>query len=487
MPTAANEVLPLRALHYDASRLEPIGECLAQPYDVITPAMQEAYHAQHPYNVVRLILGRRHAADTATDNRYTRAAATLDDWLARGVLRAATQPAFWVYEQRFAVPETGSRRVTGVIGRVRLHDYAAGAILPHEQVMGGVVEDRLRLTRACKVQTEYIWSIYRERTGAVDRLLEQAKAAPPMIDHAERPQGERPPDVHPEDKRPQDVRHRLWRLTDQASMAAISRTLCRQPIYIADGHHRYQTMLHFRDEMRRRHPDAGAQAPWEFILMFLVNSEHQELIILPIHRLLHGPAVADPRELEGRLAEYFSVRRYRHAEGGRAAAERRWLHDLAAARPGEHRLGVYLRGNGTFLLATLREGAVTPATGAGGASASPRWQRLGVNVLNALVLQRIFGVTEAELDGGERVSYTNSAGEALAAVDGGHAGVALLMNPTALEDVLAVAAGGERLPRKSTFFYPKPVSGLLFYPMAELTVAPRSSAAVAGEGAAGAG
>ena len=462
MPTAANEVLPLRALHYDPQRVEEIGRCLAQPYDVISPAMQEVYYAQHPYNVVRLILGRRHAGDTAAHNRHTRAAATLQDWLARGVLRHAGRPSFWAYEQRFRLPRAGSRRVTGLIGRVRLQDYGAGAILPHEQVMGGVVEDRLRLTRACNVQMEYIWSIYRERGGAVDRRLERAKSAPPVIDYDEEMQGERP-----RDERPQAVRHRLWRLVDEADLAAISAALRRQPIFIADGHHRYQTMLHYRDEMRRRHPDAGLQAPWEFILMFLVNSEHQELTILPIHRLLRGSAIADPRELERRLAGHFAVRRYRHAEAGRAAAERRWLRDLAAAGPGAHRLGVYLRGSGAFLQATLREGAVAPAAGGGGASASPRWRRLGVNVLNGLVLQRIFGVSEAELEGGERVSYANSAREALAAVDGGQADVALLINPTALDDVLAVAAGGERLPRKSTFFYPKPVSGLLLYPMAE--------------------
>ena len=455
--SVANEVLPLRALHYDPHRVERVGLCLAQPYDVITAAMQDAYHAQHPCNVVRLILGRRHAGDSAADNRYTRAAATLQDWLARGVLRQTERPSFWAYEQRFAVPGAGSRRVTGLIGRVRLQDYGTGAILPHEQVMGGVVEDRLRLTRACNVQMEYIWSIYRERSGTVDRLLEDAKSASAVIDHDEEQQA----------VRPQAVRHRLWRLVDEADLTAISATLCRQPIFIADGHHRYQTMLHYRDEMRRRHPDAGAQAPWEFVLMFLVNSEHQDLTILPIHRLLRGSASADPQVLERSLAEHFTVRRYRHADGGRAAAERRWLHDLAAARPDERKLGVYLRGSGTFLEATLREGAVAQGTGAAGASASPRWRRLGVNVLNELVLRRIFGVTEAELDGGERVSYTNSAGEALAAVDGGQADVALVMNPTALDDVLAVAASGERLPRKSTFFYPKPVSGLLLYPMAE--------------------
>ncbi len=463
MATTVNEVLPLRALHYDVSRVEQIGDCLAQPYDVITPAMQDAYHDRHPYNVVRLTLGRQHAGDTDADNRYTRAAATLDRWLARGVLRAAVQPAFWVYEQSFAVPEAGVRRVTGVIGRVRLHDYAAGAILPHEQVIGGVVEDRLRLTRACNVQMEYIWSVYRERIGAVERLLEQAKAAPPMIDHAERPR-----DEHPQGDDSQDhsanVRHRLWRLSDPSAMTATSDTLGRGPIYIADGHHRYQTMLRYRDEMRRRHPDAGPGAPWEFILMFLVNSEHQELTILPIHRLLHGAAIAGPQALERSLEEHFTVRRYRHAEAGRRAAEGSWLHDLAAARPGERRLGVYLRGSGAFLAATLRDGA---AAGSGGAAASPRWRRLGVNVLNELVLRRIFAVTEAELDGSERVSYTNSAADALAAVDGGRADVALLTNPTPLDDVLAVADGGERLPRKSTFFSPKPLSGLLFYPMAE--------------------
>ena len=454
MATDANEVLPLRGLHYDASRVGQIGDCLAPPYDVISPAMQEAYHARHRYNVVRLTLGRQHARDTDADNRYTRAAATLEDWLARGVVCAAAQPSFWVYEQRFAAPEAGSRHVTGVIGRVRLHDYSVGAILPHEQVIGGVVEDRLRLTRACNLQTEYIWSIYREPDGVVDRLLEQMKPAPPTIDHTERRPGEHM----------QDVRHRLWRLADQSGMAAISDTVGRGPIYIADGHHRYQTMLHYRDEMRRRHPDAGPDAPWEFILMFLVNAEHQELTILPLHRLVRGSPVGDPQVLERNLAEHFTVRRYRHADGGRAAAERRWLRELAAARPDERRLGVYLRGGGTFLAATLRDGVAEAGGGAGGAS--PRWLRLGVNVLNELVLRRIFGVTEAELDGGERVSYAHDAGAALAAVDGGRADVALLMNPTALDDVLAVAAGGERLPRKSTFFSPKPLSGLLFYPMA---------------------
>ncbi len=150
--------------------------------------MQAAYYEQHPYNVVRLILGREHAADTATDNRYARAAATLASWRQRGVLRHAVRPSFWVYEQRFNLPGSGERRVHGFIGLVRLQDYAAGLILPHEQVMRGVVHDRLRLMRATNLQMEYIWSIYQDRAYAIDDMLNSVARDPPVLDHVEQPQ-----------------------------------------------------------------------------------------------------------------------------------------------------------------------------------------------------------------------------------------------------------------------------------------------------------
>lgn len=449
--TTTNDVLPFRALHYDARRIDDLGLCLAQPYDVISPEMQAGYYRQHSYNVVRLILGRQYPTDSARDNRYTRAAASLDDWVRRGVLRRTRRPAFWVYEQQFSLPQTGARRVTGFIGLVRLQDYAAGAILPHEQVMRGVVEDRLQLMRASNVQMEYIWSIYQDRAYAIDDLLEGAEQGALAIDHREEPQG---------------VRHRLWRLTDERRCAAISRLMREHTIFIADGHHRYQTMLSFRDEMRRRHPGAGRDAPWEFILMFLVNSEHQGLTILPTHRVLHDLRIAARRPLEGPIMEHFRVRKYTHAEAGRAAATRRWLRDLADAEPGEHKIGAYLRNSGCYYLATLKDAEAYEQLV--DLDYSSRWKRLDVNILNVLVLEQILGITEAELDGGSKVSYTKSIDEALAAVDRRTADAALLMNPTRLEDVLEIARGGERMPRKSTYFYPKPVSGLVFYPMDEM-------------------
>ena len=449
-----NDVLPFRALHYDPQSIDDIGLCLSQPYDVISPEMQASYYRQHPCNVVRLILGRRHATDTADDNRYTRAAATLDDWVRRGVLRHTRRPSFWVYEQQFGLPQVGERRVTGFIGLVRLQDYAAGAILPHEKVMRGVVEDRLQLMRASNVQMEYIWSIYQDRAYAIDDVLEGVEPEPPVIDHREQPQG---------------VRHRLWRLTDERRCATISRMMREHPIFIADGHHRYQTMLSFRDRMRRRYPHAGRDAPWEFILMFLVNSEHQGLTILPTHRVLHDLRIGHRRPLEGPIMEHFRVRKYTHTEAGREEATRRWLRDLADAEPGEHKIGAYIRNTGCYYLATLKDAEAYEQLV--DLDYSSRWKRLDVNILNVLVLQQILGITEAELDGGTKVSYTKSIDEALAAVDRRSADVALLMNPTRLDDVLEIARAGERMPRKSTYFYPKPVSGLVFYPMGAVPAA----------------
>ena len=448
MPNTSNDVLPFRALHYDPQRVERIGLCLSQPYDVISPAMQAAYYAQHPYNVVRLILGHERAHDSADDNRYTRAAATLAGWLRQGVLRQALRPSFWVYEQSFNLPQIGERRVQGVIGLVRLQDYSSGLILPHEQVMSGVVDDRLQLMRATKLQMEYIWSIYQDRAYAIDDVLARVARATPVMDHLEQPQG---------------IGHRLWRLVDPTSCATITRLLREHTIFIADGHHRYQTMLSFRDEMRRRHPDAGPDAPWEFILMFLVNSEHQGLTILPAHRVLHRLDLDHRRALEGPIMQHFRVKMYSHAAAGREEAQRRWLRDLADLEPGEHKIGAYLRNSGCYYLATLKDAEAYEELV--DLEFSSRWKRLDVNILNVLVLQQILGITEAQFDSTDTVSYTRNLDEALAAVDRRTADVALLLNPTRLEDVLAIARSGERMPRKSTYFYPKPVSGLVFYPM----------------------
>ena len=239
--------------------------------------------------------------------------------------------------------------------------------------------------------------------------------------------------------------------------------MARLKIYIADGHHRYQTMLTVRDGMRRRFPDAGPDAPWESIMMFLVNSEHEGLTILPTHRMVGNLQVDSLRALGAEILEYFHVKKYAFRDGDEEQARRRWLRDLRAVQPGEHTIGACIVNTNGYYLLTLRDEEAYEQLVS--LEFSSEWKLLDVNILNALILEKILGITEEQLSRGQAIGYTKDIGEALAKVRTGECQVAFILNPTALSDVITIAENDERMPRKSTHFYPKPVSGLVFYPM----------------------
>lgn len=448
MPDQINDVRPFRALHYNPLKVDPIGACLSQPYDVISPAAQEEYYARHPYNVIRLILNRIEGGDGEQRNRYTRARDTLRLWRETEVLRGTKRPSFWIYEQEFDIPGVGHRSVRGFIGAVRLSGYEEKRILPHEKVLKGPLEDRIRLTETTDTQFEYIWSLYQDKAYVIDNVLDGQVRASPIVDWEE-------PGAC--------VRHRMWRLSDPGSCAVINRTLSRHRIYIADGHHRYQTMLTVRDRMRRRFPDAGPDAPWEYIMMFLVNSEHEGLTILPTHRMLDGIQVKSLHSLGAAILEHFHVKKYVFLNGNEADVRRHWLRDLHNVENGEHRIGAYIANtNGYYLLTLKDEEAYEELVDL---DFSSEWKLLDVNILNTLVLEKILGITEEQLSLGRSISYTKDVDEAISKVRAGEIQVALILNGTRLTDVITIAGNDERMPRKSTYFYPKPVSGLVFYPM----------------------
>ena len=450
MPDSINDVRPFRALHYDPAVVTDTGLCLSQPYDVISPAQQEAYYRQSPHNVIRLILNREEPGDDAANNRYTRARDLLAGWRDAGILHGTARPSFWVYEQQFDLPGIGRRSIKGFIGAVRLADYDEHRILPHEKVLTAPLEDRIRLTETTNTQFEYIWSLYQDRAYVIDNVLDEQEREKAIVDYVEQPVG---------------VRHRMWRLTDPARCDVITRTMAHLKLYIADGHHRYQTMLTIRDRMRRLHPGAGPDAPWEFIMMFLVNSEHEGLTILPTHRLIDGVRVESLKQLGMDIMEHFHVRKYSFREGDEAEVRRRWLRDLRDVEPREHKLGAYFTNTNGYYLLTLRdEEAYEELVDQ---PYSSTWKLLDVNILNTLVLEKILGITESQLADGKNLTYTKDLDDAIERTRRAEFQVALALNPSALGDVIAIAENGERMPRKSTHFYPKPVSGLVFYPMDE--------------------
>ena len=448
MSHPVNEVRPFRALHYDQQKIDNVGLCLAQPYDVISPQQQDAYYRQHPYNVIRLILNREKPGDDEHENAYTRAKSHLSQWRTEGVLRETLRPSFWVYEQTFDIPEIGRKRVKGFIGLVRLQDYAERRILPHEKIMTRPLEDRVQLMRATETQFEYIWSIYQDRAYVIDNILDETEKQQPIIDFYEQSTL---------------VHHRTWRLLDPEDCRIISRTMEHLTIYIADGHHRYQAMLNIRDEMRQRYPEAGPDAPWEFIMMFLVNSEHEGLTVLPTHRTLHGLQLSNLSELHLSILEHFHVKSYSFSGGNDGQVRRRWLRDLRDTETGVHKFGALIAKLNRYFLITLKDAEAYEEMV--DIPFSSEWKLLDVNILNTLILQRIIGLTEDELSDQTNVNYTKDLDAALQSVRDGSMQVALILNGTRLQDIITIAENNERMPRKSTHFYPKPLSGLLFYPM----------------------
>jgi uncharacterized protein (DUF1015 family) len=448
MTEIINDVQPFKAMHYNPKKISEVGLCLSQPYDVISAEQQEAYYKQHEHNVIRLILNKIETGDNETNNRYTRARDLLRKWREADIIHEANRSSFWVYEQAFDIPEIGRKKVKGFIGAVRLQDYDKKRILPHEKVMQKPVEDRIKLTEVTNTQTEYIWGIYQDKAYIIDNILNECEQDAPIVDYLEQ-------NIN--------VRHKLWRLVDPEKCDIISRTMQRLKIYIADGHHRYQTMLTIRDNMRRKYPDAGPSAPWEYIMMFLVNTEHEGLTILPTHRMLHNLNISNLTELNTRIQEHFHVKSYPFTAQDESEVRRRWLRDLNDAYNGEHKFGAYIMSMNRYYLATLKDAEAYEEMVR--LDTSSEWKRLDVNILNTLILNKIVGITEEQLSMQTNIEYTKDVNEAIESVRSGKMQVALILNSTRLEDVITIADNNEKMPRKSTHFYPKPVSGLVFYSM----------------------
>ncbi len=449
MRKVINDIQPFCGIKYAREKVGDIGPCLSQPYDVITPAQQDAYYQQHPNNIIRLILNKIDPEDNDTNNRYTRTKAILDQWLTEGILRETRREGFYVYEQAFDIPDIGRKKVKGFIGKVRLRDYNEHAILPHEKILAKPLEDRFKLNSATQIQFEYIWSIYQDKSYTIDNILDEVEQKEELvIDYLEESI---------------NVRHKMWRLTDAERCAIISRELRDKTLYIADGHHRYQTMLNYRDAMRKKHPEAGPDAPWEFMPMFLVNTEHEGLTILPTHRLLYGLEMPNWRDLSLSINEHFHIKSFRFNADTEPLVRRKFLRSLRNYESDEHSFGAYIHGSDRYFLLTLKSSEAYEEMVH--VNASSDWKRLDVNILNNLLINHILGITEEQLSQQTNVTYTKNTDEALETVHNGECQVALLLNATKLGEVLTIADNNEKMPRKSTHFYPKPITGLVMYSM----------------------
>ncbi len=427
-------ISPFRAWRYAPERV-PIGQAVTQPYDKITPAMQEGYYQASEFNLVRIILGRRFEADTASKNVYTRAAASFQDWRKTGVLQQDSHPSLYRYSQTFKVPGSQSmaeRR--GFIGLGKLEDYSAGVVFRHEQTHTKPKADRLDLLRATRAHFGQLFMLY-SGAGKVDALLDSPAA--PEIDITDE----------------YGVAHRVWKISDAAVIDSVQKQMQDRKLIIADGHHRYETALNYRDERRTAgHIDATAPYPYDWAMMTFVDMDAPGLVVLPTHRVVFGLPSSALLHFPSEIRKFFNVEEVDAAiDGARATAI---LRQAGKA--------------GTALLAVTRERAFllhTPKSigTAFFGNVSLRQQTLDVVQLHKCLLEGCLHISEEAIRNQQNVSYFREASEALAQVADGMAQIAFLMNPVPVEQVRDIALAGEVMPQKSTDFYPKLLSGLTIY------------------------
>jgi len=422
---------PFRPLRYDAAVVGDLASVVAPPYDVISAAHREALHQRSERNVIRLILNR-------APDPYGTAAQLLREWRRDGVLVRDSAAALCFYVEDFALPGGAARQRQGIIGVVRLEPFASGQIRPHERTLARPKEDRMRLLRACRTNLSPLFALFADNLHVLDPAKEIA--------------GARPPDIEVRDDA--DVRHRLWLLTQPSVIESIAAPLAQESIVIADGHHRYETALEYAEE--RRGEAGNPDAPYNFVLMYLTSMGHPGLVILPTHRVLSTAASLDVPQFVAQLQQHFRLQRFPRS------AQAQFLAGLRAS-PRLGRFGVVLAGEGDLLLATLEAPTVVEQYAA---HLHPVVRRLDVTILDTVILRGLIGidVTAAAQDG--RLSYTHDDSAALQAVAEG-AQAAFLMNPPDFTDLQAVSLAGQTMPEKSTYFYPKLLTGLVFHPFDE--------------------
>jgi uncharacterized protein (DUF1015 family) len=409
------KIFPFRSLRYALNKV-PIEKVVTQPYDKISKEMQDRYYALHPNNIIRIILGKPTPEDTPSNNVYTRAAAYLKDWRASGVLEQLQAPAFFVYYQRFTVPGTDEVRVRkGFVGAGQLEDYKNKVVFPHERTLTGPKKDRQELLRHTRTQFEQIFMLYEDHQQQIDGKLDEISR--------------QKPDIQIEDE--YGVQHTVWIVSDPQAVGFIQQQMADKKMIIADGHHRYETALAFREEM---HGEQGSDR----IPMSFFNIDSPGLTILPTHRVLANLPNFDAKGFITKASEFFDI--------------------VNSNKTDDVTIGVFVDGKETFLhlKPSLDLAALMP-------DLSPNQRKLDVVILHRLIIEKCLGISEEAVKKESYITYVRGRDAAVKMVRDGKAQVAFLLNPTRLDQMCDIAYEGNVMPQKSTDFYPKVLSGLTMY------------------------
>jgi uncharacterized protein (DUF1015 family) len=429
------EIIPFRGYRYDTRVTDDLGKLIAPPYDVIDAALRDTLFRVSPCNIAHITRADR--VENAPGGPYAAAGELWAQWRRQGIVKQDDPPCLYVYEQFFVVHGRRFSR-TALVGAVRLEKFGGG-VLPHEHTLAAPRMDRLDLARATRAQLGQVFGLYNDPAGAVVRLLDPIKKGRPIAQAADR----------------QDLLHRLWIVSDPQVIAALQKALRDKEILIADGHHRYETSLAYSEE----HPELESA---KFRMMSLVDASSAGLVILPIHRLVKELKDFQPEGFAAGLRHAFEVKLY---PGDTPAVRSAVLDAIRELKDdGRHAFGLYLGDKNHRVLVLRREDLMDARQ-----DHSQAWRRLDVSILHRLILEEHMGITPERLEAEANVEYVqdfpHAIQEAADRVGAGECQALFLMNSTSVAEVQAVAAQRERMPQKSTFFYPKIYTGMVFYSM----------------------
>ncbi len=433
-------IVPVKGLRYKNN--QELASLTTPPYDVISPQEQDAYYQKHPHNIIRLEYGKTFPEDTAENNRYTRAAQDFIIWKEQGILQTEAKPSIYIYAQEFTLGRERKTR-TGLMAGVRIEPYETGAILPHEETLPKHKADRLALMQACQANFSPIFSLYSDPQMQVEKAVEAALQQEPVLDFVS------------EDEQ----RHRLWAISDPAVIQQVQDILRDKTFFIADGHHRYETAMNYRNLQHEENPRAQGEQPYDFVMMNVVNLYNPGLVVLPTHRLVKNLAADKIQGLLAKVQEYFQVQQFELTTASGQLDSGRFEEFLArlAAVSGKA-FGLYAGGETGYLLTLKADADLTPFMPL---KHSNDWKNLDVSVLHSLIMENFLGIGGLQRAEESNLTYTREELQAAQRVQNQEYQLIFFMNPTKVEEVTAVAANGEKMPQKSTFFYPKLPTGLL--------------------------
>lgn len=428
-------VKPFRGLRYDTNKVGPLSGVTTPPYDIISPQEQDMYCKKHKNSIIHLELGKTYDTDTENNNRYTRARDYLNQWMAEGILKFEDEPAYYLYEEVFSLPDGSAKSLKGLISAVELVPFSEKIVLPHEETLSKAKADRFQLMDATHANFSPIYFLYMDEKKTVNRIIHEVSKENPEESF----------------QSADGITHNLWIIKDKALLTQIENAFKDKQLFIADGHHRYETALNFRDKLKRETPGFDESHGGNFILAFAVEMDDPGLVVLPTHRILQNLDGFDEQKTVDALQANFSVNKINAQNPAKDA-------EMALKNVCDETAFAFYTGKDYFYLLELKNNeAMKKALPA----RSDAYRGLDVSVLHTLILDGLFGIDTENMANQKNLIYTKFADEAIDSVKQGKAQCSFLLNATKVQQIKEVSLLNEKMPQKSTYFYPKLITGLV--------------------------